>query len=31
LDNPPLVDLKNVAWETIAALLSSGAQTTSSK
>lgn len=31
LDNPPLVDMKNVAWVAIAALLSSGAQTTSSK
>ncbi len=31
LDNPPFVDLKNVAWETIATLLSSGTQTTNSK
>lgn len=31
LDNPPLVDLKNVAWETISALLSPGAQTEDSK
>jgi hypothetical protein len=31
LDNPPLVDLKNVAWETIAALLSPGAHTSNSK
>ncbi len=31
LDNPPLVDLKNVAWEAIAALLSPGPQATNSK
>lgn len=31
LDNPPLVDLKNVAWETIAALLSPRPQATNSK
>jgi hypothetical protein len=31
LDNPPLVDLKNVAWETIAAFLSPGPQATNSK
>ncbi len=30
-DNPPLVDLKNVAWETIAAVLSPGPQATNSK
>jgi len=31
LDNPPLVDLKNATWEAIAALLTSGPQTTNSK
>ena len=31
LDNPPLVDLKNVAWETIAIFLSPGTQATNSK
>ena len=31
LDNPPLVDLKNVAWETIAAVLSPGPHTSNSK
>jgi LssY-like putative type I secretion system component LssY len=31
LDNPPLVDLKNFAWESIAALLTSGPQTANSK
>jgi hypothetical protein len=31
LDNPPLVDLKNVAWETIAAFLSPGPHPSNSK
>jgi len=31
LDNPPLVDMKNVAWETIAAFLSAGGHATKSK
>jgi hypothetical protein len=31
LDNPPLVDMKNVAWETIAGFLSAGGQGTNSK
>jgi hypothetical protein len=31
LDNPPLVDLKNVAWETIAAFLSPDPRTSNSK